>query len=64
MFSLTIDTTKAAAMSNGVETEAELKTLQHRLARGTPFGDTHWQSKTAAMLGLESSLQPRGGPKK
>ncbi|MFN9292962.1 MAG: transposase, partial [Planctomyces sp.] len=48
---------------NGVETEAELKALRHSLARGTPFGDTHWQTKTAAMLGLESSLRPRGRPK-
>ena len=38
---------------NGVETEAELKSLRHSLARGTPFGDTRWQKKTAAELGLE-----------
>ena len=48
---------------NGVETEAELKALRHSLARCTPFGDTSWQTKTAAMLGLESSLRPRGRPK-
>ena len=48
---------------NGVETEAELKALRHSLARGTPFGDTTWQTKTAAFLGLESSLRPRGRPK-
>jgi putative transposase len=48
---------------NGVETEAELKALRHSLARGTPFGDTQWQTKTAATLGLESSLRPRGRPK-
>ena len=48
---------------NGVETEAELKALRHSLARGTPFGYTHWQTKTAAILGLESSLRPRGRPK-
>ena len=47
---------------NGVETEAELKALRHSLARGTAFGDSHWQTKTGAMLGLESSLRPRGGP--
>jgi putative transposase len=47
---------------NGVETQAELKALRHSLARGTPFGETHWQSKTAALLGLESSLRPRGRP--
>ena len=47
--------------ANGVkgEGEGELKAPRHSLARGTPFGDTHWQTKTAAMLGLESSLRPR-----
>ena len=49
---------------NGVETEAELGILSQSLARGTPFGDTHWQTKTAAILGLESSLRPRGRQKK
>ena len=49
---------------NGVETEAELQSLRHSLARGTPFGDTRWQKKTAAELGLESSLRPRGRPKR
>ena len=49
---------------NGVETEAELKSLHHSLARGTPFGDTRWQKKTAAELGLETSLRPRGRPKR
>jgi putative transposase len=47
-----------------VETEAELKALRHSLARGTPFGDTHWQARTASTLGLESSLRPTGRPKK
>ncbi len=49
---------------NGVETEAELKALRHSLARGTPFGDTQWQIRTAIKLGLESSLRPRGRPRK
>lgn len=48
---------------NGVKTESDLKALRHSLARGTPFGDTHWQTKTAAILGLESSPRPRGRPK-
>ncbi len=47
---------------NGVETEAELKALRHSLARGTTFGDTQWQTKTASLLGLESSLRSRGRP--
>lgn len=36
------------------ETAAERKPLRHSLARGTPLGDTHWQTKTAAKLGIES----------
>ena len=43
---------------NGVETEAELKALRHSLDRGTPFGDTDWQTKNAAILSRESWLQP------
>ncbi|MEY2727109.1 MAG: hypothetical protein RLZZ458_2976 [Planctomycetota bacterium] len=39
-----------------VRTQAEHKSLFHSLARGTPFGDTARVGKTAAMLGLESSL--------
>ena len=48
---------------NGVETKAELKALRHSPAQGTPFGDTHWQTKTVSMLGLESSLRPKGRPR-
>lgn len=47
---------------NGVETEAVLKALRHSLARGAPFGEAHWQTTTAATLGLESSLRSRGRP--
>ncbi|QDU55356.1 REP-associated tyrosine transposase [Aeoliella mucimassa] len=49
---------------NGTETEAELAALRKSVERGTPYGDTDWQHKTAKSLGLESSLRPRGRPKK
>ena len=49
---------------NGVETEAELKALRNSVARSTPFGDQAWQQTTAIQLGLESSLRPRGRPRK
>lgn len=49
---------------NGVETEAELKALRHSVLRGTPYGDAEWQQATASQLGLESSMRPRGRPKK
>ena len=48
---------------NGVETEAELRSLRNSVARGTRFGKTKWQLATAKKLGLESSLRPRGRPK-
>ncbi len=42
------------------EEEAVLRSIQ----RGQPFGSVRWQIKTAARLGLESSLRPRGRPRK
>jgi putative transposase len=42
---------------NGAGTESELKSLQRSIDRGTPFGDSDWQNKTATQLGLESSLR-------
>ena len=49
---------------NGVETETELVALRKSVARGTPFGEKSWQHQTAIALGLESSLRPRGRPRK
>jgi putative transposase len=49
---------------NGVQSKAELSSLRHSLARGAPFGNTQWQAATAKKLGLETSLRPRGRPKK
>ncbi len=48
---------------NAVETEAELKVLRQSVARGNPFGDTDWQNATAAQLGIEASMRPRGRPR-
>ncbi|HEU5116037.1 MAG TPA: hypothetical protein VFT74_05105, partial [Isosphaeraceae bacterium] len=44
--------------------DAELDALRHCVARGTPFGAENWVSKTATSLGLESSVRPRGRPRK
>jgi hypothetical protein len=44
--------------------EAKLATLQTAVQRGRPFGSTIWQEITAKKLGLESTFQPRGRPKK
>jgi putative transposase len=49
---------------NGVESDAELNAIRHSIARGTPYGTHRWQVSTARRLGLESSLRPRGRPRK
>jgi putative transposase len=34
------------------------------VARGTPFGETSWQERTAKRLNLQSTLRARGRPGK
>ena len=45
-------------------TEAELAAVRRSVARGSPYGGESWVKQTAAALGLESSLNPPGRPKK
>ena len=49
---------------NRAQSEAEIAAIHQSIARGTPFGTDHWQRIAARRLGLESSLRPRGRPKK
>jgi putative transposase len=49
---------------NQPQTEAELQALRECIARGRPFGSAAWQKRTARALHLESSLRPRGRPRK
>ena len=49
---------------NQALTAGELEELRRAVNRGTPYGGLRWQSKVAAQLGLESSLRPRGRPRK
>ena len=49
---------------NEPQTEAEVESMRECLRRGRPFGASEWMEKTAKRLGLESSLRPRGRPKK
>ncbi len=47
------------------EEEAELLArLREAANRGSPFGDEAWREKAARKLGLESTIRPRGRPKK
>jgi putative transposase len=45
-------------------TDSELDALRRSVARGTPYGSSAWMQQTAAELGLESSLNPSGRPRK
>jgi putative transposase len=49
---------------NEPQTEAELTALRKCLQRGAPYGNANWVQATAKNLGLESTLRPRGRPKK
>src|SRR5262249_42673142 len=46
------------------QTKGEVEAVRRSIARGAPLGDERWTKRTAARLGLESSLRPRGRPRK
>jgi putative transposase len=52
------------AWVNKPQTEAEVNAIRHCIRRGTPYGSDHWVRSSAVRLGLESTLRPRGRPKK
>jgi len=52
------------ACVNRAETEEELDALRRCVARGQPFGERTWLRRTLVRLGLESSVRPRGRPRK
>jgi hypothetical protein len=45
-------------------TGAELHAVRTSVNRGTPFGDQTWVQRIAQELNLQSTLRPRGRPKK
>jgi len=49
---------------NRAQTEKELAALRQCVIRGRPFGNQLWMRRIAARLGLESTLHPRGRPRK
>jgi putative transposase len=49
---------------NAAQTEAELHALRLSIQRCSPFGDEGWTDHTVRQLGLESTIRPRGRPKK
>jgi putative transposase len=52
------------ALVNQPHTDSELLALRRSVQRGQPFGAEPWTKRTAARLGLESTLRARGRPKK
>ncbi|MDA0591111.1 MAG: transposase [Planctomycetota bacterium] len=52
------------AWVNKPQTEAELTALRNCIRRGSPFGSEAWAKSSVLRLGLESTLRPRGRPKK
>jgi putative transposase len=49
---------------NAAQTEAEVAALRECIRRRRPYGDTEWMHEAAGVRGLESSLRPRGRPRK
>lgn len=46
------------------QTAKELERIRLSIKRGRPFGRETWQQRTATALDLESTLRPRGRPRK
>jgi putative transposase len=46
------------------QTEAELQAIRRSLQRGCPFGDDPWSDRVVRRLGLETTIRPRGRPRK
>jgi putative transposase len=53
-----------AELVNRPQTDAELAAVRHSIVRGAPFGSSDWTRIAARRLGLQSSLRPRGRPRK
>ena len=52
------------AAVNRPQAEADLDALKLCVARGRPCGGDLWVKRTATRLGIESTLRPRGRPRK
>ena len=45
-------------------TESEYEALQRSIQRGNPYGQNQWTAQKIKQLGLESTVTPRGRPRK
>jgi len=46
------------------QTEAELESIRRCVTRGCPYGNESWVTRIVKKLGLETTLRPRGRPRK
>ena len=49
---------------NEPQTEGELAAIRRSVLRGVPYGDDAWTTRAVQDLGLETTLRPRGRPRK
>jgi len=49
---------------NKAQSEPEMEALRRAVQRGRPFGSPIWEKQAATRLGLQSTLRPRGRPRK
>ncbi len=49
---------------NQPQTDEELQAVRRSVLRGSPLGEASWQDRAVRRLGLESTLRPRGRPRK
>lgn len=49
---------------NRMQTEAELAVIRRSVTRGTPLVGHRWTQRAVTELGLETTLRPRGRPRK
>jgi putative transposase len=52
------------ARVNQPQTAGELAAIRHSIRRGRPYGGEAWTTRIAHKFGLESTLRPRGRPRK
>ncbi len=56
--------TNWTAWVNKAQTEAEMEALRRSVARGRPYGAEGWVGAVVEDLGLQSTVRPRGRPRK
>src|SRR5205814_671243 len=53
-----------AALVNAPQSDEDVNQVRNSITRSAPFGSESWVTRSAARLGLEWTLRPRGRPRK